>query len=55
MNFKYHLIGVIGGGAVGAGISYLLMGNAGLLFGVLYGVVIGEIIAVSIGIRNKNK
>jgi len=53
MNMKYHLLGSIGGGIVGACIGYLLKGNAGVLFGVIYGIIFGEILAVSISIRQK--
>ena len=55
MNIKYHLLGSIGGGIIGACIGYLVKGNSGVLFGVFYGVVLGLIIGVSIGFRNKNQ
>lgn len=55
MHFKYHLLGSLGGGIIGAAIGYLLKGNAGVLFGAIYGTVFGEIAAVSVGIRKKRQ
>lgn len=55
MNFKYHLLGSVGGAVVGGCLGYLLKGNAGVLFGVIYGTVFGEIAAVSFAIRKKRQ
>ena len=34
MNFKYHLIGAVGGGVVGGLLGYLLKGNAAVSVGI---------------------
>ena len=51
---KYHLIGVISGGIVGAVIGSLFETNNALLIGAFAGVITGEIIAIALHSTNNS-